>query len=90
VFGPGKRITPELRAFWLYDDGGSIASRSLASLLGQNITATAANAGRNAALLGAGLTMDWGKNTSLFVDYNYEQRSARNGQSVLGGLRINW
>lgn len=89
-FGINKRVTPELRAYWLHDEGDSISSRSQATLLGQSISVNAANAGHDAALLGSGITVEMGKSVALFADYNFEQRSARNGQNVFGGLRVNW
>jgi subtilase-type serine protease len=89
-FGVNKRITPELRAYWLHDEGDSIASSSQATLLGQSINVSAANAGRDAASLGAGVTLDVGNNVALFADYGFEKRNARNGQNVLGGLRVSW
>lgn len=89
-FGTDNRITPELRAYWLHDEGDSIASRSQATLLGQTIGVNAANAGRDAALLGVGLTAEIGNNIALFVDYNFEQRGRANGQNIFGGLRMSW
>jgi len=89
-FGVNKRITPELRAYWLHDEGDSIASQAQATLLGQSLNITAANAGRDAASLGAGLTVEVGKNVALFADYNYEHRNAANGQNIFGGVRLNW
>ncbi|MCX7096912.1 MAG: autotransporter domain-containing protein [Methylococcales bacterium] len=89
-FGANNRITPEFRVYWLHDEGDSIASRSSATLLGQQISASAADAGRDAAALGGGVTVDLGDNVALFADYNFEQRNARNGQNVLGGLRLSW
>lgn len=89
-FGINKRITPELRAYWLHDEGDSIASQSQATLLGQSLTINAANAGRDAASLGAGVTVEIGKNVALFADYNYEHRNAANGQNIFGGVRLSW
>ncbi|WP_198007916.1 autotransporter family protein [Methylovulum miyakonense] len=90
VFGINKRITPELRAYWLHDEGDSIASQSQATLLGQALRINAANAGRDAASLGAGVTVEVGKNIALFADYNYEHRNAANGQNIFGGVRLSW
>jgi outer membrane autotransporter protein len=90
VFGINKRITPELRAYWLHDEGDSIASQSQATLLGQSLRINAANAGRDAASLGAGVTVEVGKNVALFADYNYEHRNAANGQNIFGGVRLSW
>ncbi len=89
-FGVNKRITPELRAYWFHDEGDSIASQSQTTLLGQSLNIIAANAGRDAASLGAGLTVEVGKNVALFADYNYEHRNAANGQNIFGGVRLNW
>jgi outer membrane autotransporter protein len=89
-FGSDIRVTPELRAYWLHDEGDSIASRSKTTLLGQSIGVNAANAGRDAASLGVGVIAEIGKDIALFADYNFEQRGAANGQNILGGLRMTW
>lgn len=89
-FGINSRITPEFRTYWLHDEGDSIASRSHATLLGQSIAVSAANAGHDAALFGAGITAEIGKSFALFADYNFEQRSRANQQNVFAGLRMSW
>jgi outer membrane autotransporter protein len=46
--------------------------------------------GREAAVLGSGVTIGNGGNVALFADYNAELRAHETTQAVLAGLRVTW
>jgi outer membrane autotransporter protein len=83
-------LTPELRLGWTHEFGD--ASQSLnASLVGvpaSSFSATGITFGRDAALVGAGFSMEISPNAKVFVDYDGKLSQRLQEHSISGGLRV--
>ncbi|MEX6724025.1 autotransporter domain-containing protein [Parapedomonas caeni] len=80
-------ITAEARAFWLHDFNK--ANDMLTPVLaGASLGVVSANPGRDAASLGAGLSIDTTENVDLYVDYDAQLRKGETAHAVIGGLRV--
>lgn len=85
-------IRPEVRARYVYEalDPVTTTTATLTGIPGLPFTVDSVNAGRNAAVLGTGVTLARGQSLALFVDYNAELRDRETVQAVVGGLRFVW
>jgi len=57
---------------------------------GSAFTAVGSDFGADAALIGAGLTLEMANGIELFADYNGRFASGYNANAVTGGLRFSW
>ncbi|WP_188261945.1 autotransporter outer membrane beta-barrel domain-containing protein [Azospirillum tabaci] len=82
-------LEPELRARWDHDFL-DVTARSGARLLGASYTVSGTQPGRDAAVLGAGLTADLGDRFQAYGSYDAELRRDATGHTLSGGLRYRW
>src|SRR5262249_944902 len=90
--GQGMLMRPELRARYQYDALNPLPASALAFAGVPLIpfTITGVQPGRQAAVLGAGVTISKSEAVSIFADYKADLRSNATVQAGLAGLRINW
>ncbi len=88
--GDGIVVTPEARARWGHEflDEQPMLDTRLISVPGGSIAVRGAGLGRDAALLGGGITAAIGTNMALFVNYDAELRDGLTSHAVTGGLRL--
>jgi len=82
-------LEPELRARWDHDFL-DVAATSDARLLGVSYTVAGTRPGRDAAVLGAGLTADLGNRFQAYGSYDADLRRDAVGHSLSAGLRCRW
>ncbi len=89
----GVTLRPEIRAEWQHeyqDDTRSITA-GFANGAGSDFTVTGPDLGRDSAILGAGLSVEWSKTITTYVNYEAEVgRANYDRQSVNLGLRLNF
>jgi outer membrane autotransporter protein len=83
-------LIPELRLGWNHEflDVSQSLSASLVGVPGSTFSATGINFGRDAALVGAGLSMELSPDAKVFVDYDGKLGSRLQEHSISGGLRV--
>jgi outer membrane autotransporter protein len=83
-------VVPELRAAWQHDFSSPTQNITAAFVAapGSPFTITGANFGRDAALVGVGLTGDLGNGAQAYVDYDGRFNGSFNEQAVSAGFRI--
>ncbi len=83
-------LTPELRLGWSHEFGDASQSitASLVGVPGSSFTSTGIIFGRDAALIGAGLSMELSPDAKVFVDYDGRLGSRLQEHSISGGLRV--
>jgi outer membrane autotransporter protein len=91
-FHNGLVARPELRARYLHDfrDLTPATTFTFGGLQDFPFIVHGVRVGRDAAVLGAGITMGHSDKLALFGDYNAELRSLETVQTIKGGLRIQW
>jgi outer membrane autotransporter protein len=91
-FAGGVLARPELRARYEYDALNPLPASNVAFAGVPLIpfTITGVQPARNAAVLGAGVTISKGEAISAFADYNADLRSNETVQTALAGVRIRW
>ncbi|TWA87458.1 outer membrane autotransporter protein [Azospirillum brasilense] len=82
-------LEPELRARWDHDVL-DVAARSGARLLGASYTVSGVQPGRDAAVLGAGLTAALGERFQAYGSYDADLRRDATGHTLSAGLRYRW
>ncbi|QCO16617.1 autotransporter domain-containing protein (plasmid) [Azospirillum brasilense] len=82
-------LEPELRARWDHDFL-DVAARSGARLLGASYTVSGTQPGRDAAVLGAGLTADLGNRFQAYGSYDADLRRDATGHALSAGLSYRW
>jgi len=88
----GLVLVPEARLRYqreLGDDERTLDA-GFAGINGGSFTVRGAEPGRDAALVGVGLTANLDPGLALFVDYDADLRSNANAHAVTGGLRFTW
>jgi outer membrane autotransporter protein len=83
-------LTPELRLGWNHEflDDAQSLSASLTGVAGSAFSATGIAFSRDAALVGAGLSLDLSPDAKVFVDYDGKLGSRLQEHSVSGGLKV--
>ena len=81
-------LTPEIGLGWSHEFGDASQSitASLVGVPGSSFTSTGIIFGRDAALIGAGLSMELSPDAKVFVDYDGRPRLAPPGALDLGRL----
>jgi outer membrane autotransporter protein len=83
-------LTPELRVGWSHEflDASQTLGASLVAVPGSSFSATGINFGRDAALVGAGLSLELSPDAKVFVDYDGKLSQRFQEHSVSGGLKV--
>jgi outer membrane autotransporter protein len=83
-------LTPELRLGWNHEflDASQTISASLVGVPGSGFSATGIAFGRDAALAGAGFSLELSPDAKVFVDYDGRVASRLQEHSISGGLRV--
>jgi outer membrane autotransporter protein len=83
-------LIPELLLGWNHEflDASQTLSASLVGVPGSSFSATGINFGRDAALVGAGLSMELSPEAKVFVDYDGKLSQRFQEHPISGGLRI--
>jgi outer membrane autotransporter protein len=83
-------LTPELRLGWNHEflDASQKITASLVGVTGSGFSATGVVFGRDAALLGAGFSMELSPDAKVFVDYDGRLGSRLQEHSISGGLKV--
>jgi outer membrane autotransporter protein len=90
------RVRPELRVGWAHQflDGFGELTAHLAGAPGRSgyrdFTVRGPQTGRDAMVVGAGLTAEIGKSSRLFLSYDALVNGDRTDQAVVGGIRVTW
>ncbi len=89
-FGDHAVLVPELRLGWSHEflDASQTLSASLVAVSGSTFSATGINFGRDAALIGAGLSLELSPDAKVFLDYDGRLSQRLQEHSVSGGLRV--
>ena len=85
----GATLMPELKLGWGYDLRDTTLVSS-AALLDESFSVSAAQPGRNAALVGAKISGWRSENFRLFAAYNGEFRGNAESHQLSGGARLSW
>jgi outer membrane autotransporter protein len=83
-------LTPELRLGWNHEflDASQKITASLVGVAGSSFTSTGILFGRDAALIGAGFSMELSPDAKVFVDYDGRLGSRLQEHSVSGGVKV--
>ncbi|MBV9138554.1 MAG: autotransporter domain-containing protein, partial [Hyphomicrobiales bacterium] len=83
-------LVPEVRLGWSHEflDASQQITAALVGVPGASFSATGIPFGRDAALLGAGFSMELSPEAKVFVDYNGRLASRLQEHAVSGGLRV--
>jgi outer membrane autotransporter protein len=83
-------LVPELRVGWSHEflDASQKITASLVGVPGSSFTATGIAFGRDAALIGAGVSLELSPDAKVFVDYDGRLGSHLQEHSVSGGLKM--
>ena len=83
-------LIPELRLGWNHEflDASQKITASLVGVAGSAFSATGIAFGRDAALMGAGFSMELSPDAKVFVDYDGRLGSRLQEHSISGGLRV--
>ncbi len=86
----GGALTPELRLGWSHEllDASQRITASLVGVPGSSFTSTGILFGRDAALIGAGLSFELSPDAKVFADYDGRLGSRLQEHSVSGGLKV--
>jgi hypothetical protein len=89
-FGDQAVLVPELRLGWSHEflDASQTLSASLVAVSGSTFSATGINFGRDAALIGAGLSLALSPDAKVFLDYDGKLSQRLQEHSVSGGLKV--
>ena len=81
---------PELRLGWNHEflDASQKITASLSGVPGSSFSAAGIAFGRDAALVGAGMSLELSPDAKVFVDYDGRLGSRLQEHSVSGGLRV--
>ena len=90
AMGSYGTLIPELRLGWNHEflDASQVISASLFGVAGSAFSATEIVFGRDAALIGAGFSMELAPDAKVFVDYDGRVGTRLQEHSVSGGLRV--
>jgi outer membrane autotransporter protein len=83
-------LTPELRLGWNHEflDASQTLGASLVGAPGSTFTATGINFGRDAALIGAGFSMELSPDAKVFLDYDGKLGQRFQEHAISGGLKV--
>jgi outer membrane autotransporter protein len=83
-------VVPEVRAAWQHEylDANQTLTADFVSAPTTPFTVSGANYGRDAALVGAGVTANVLPNVNLFLDYDGRFNGGFTEHAVSGGIRI--
>ncbi len=83
-------LIPELRLGWNHEflDASQKITASLVGVAGSGFSATGIAFGRDAALVGAGFSMELSPDAKVFVDYDGRLGSRVQEHSISGGLKL--
>jgi outer membrane autotransporter protein len=83
-------LIPELRLGWNHEflDASQKITASLVGVAGSGFSSTGIVFGRDAALVGAGFSMELSPDAKVFVDYDGRLGQRLQEHSVSGGLRV--
>jgi outer membrane autotransporter protein len=83
-------LIPELRLGWSHEflDASQEITAALVGVPGSTFTSTGIAFGRDAALIGAGFSLELSPDAKVFVDYDGRLASRVQEHSVSGGLRV--
>jgi len=83
-------LIPEVRLGWNHEflDASQKITASLVGVAGSGFSATGIAFGRDAALIGAGFSMELSPDAKVFVDYDGRLASRLQEHSVSGGLKV--
>ncbi|MBV9589073.1 MAG: autotransporter outer membrane beta-barrel domain-containing protein, partial [Hyphomicrobiales bacterium] len=83
-------LIPELRLGWSHEfgDASQKITASLVGVPGSDFSAAGTLFGRDAALIGAGMSMEISPDAKVFVDYDGRLGSRLQEHSVSGGLKV--
>ena len=83
-------LIPELRLGWSHEflDASQKITASLVGVPGSSFTSTGILFGRDAALLGAGFSMELSPDAKVFVDYDGRLGSRLQEHSISGGVKV--
>ncbi len=89
--GNGVRITPELRASYIYEAKKNQPKVRM-GYVGTNYSTTlyGMDSGRSRALVGAGVKAKLSRNLDVFVDYNFAFRKKYTSHNVMAGLGLSF
>ena len=88
----GMMLVPEVRAEWRHEflDDNDEVTAAFVGQPGSSFTAIGSEFGRDAAVVGAGLTLRVTDSIDAFVDYDGRFQSDYQAHAVSGGLRFSW
>jgi subtilase-type serine protease len=88
----GLVFQPEVRVRYVYDalDPVPTTTGSLTGIPDAGFAVYGVNVGRNAAVLGASVTVARSGSIAAFIDYNAELRQHETVQALMGGVRFVW
>ncbi|MBV9974829.1 MAG: autotransporter outer membrane beta-barrel domain-containing protein [Hyphomicrobiales bacterium] len=83
-------LTPEVRLGWNHEflDASQKITATLVGIPGSGFSATGILFGRDAALIGAGFSVELSPDAKVFVDYDGRLASRVQEHSVSGGLKV--
>jgi outer membrane autotransporter protein len=90
AMGNTGALIPELRLGWNHEflDASQKITASLVGAAGSGFSSTGIAFGRDAALVGAGFSMELSPDAKVFVDYDGRLGSRLQEHSISGGLRV--
>lgn len=88
----GVSLTPVLRLAWAHElgDGAALTNAAFQGAPGAGFRVRSARPGRDAAVLGAGVTLGLRGGVSVFADYAADLRENLTSQSITAGLRMSF
>jgi autotransporter-associated beta strand protein len=88
----GTAISPELHLAWLHDfaDVNQTVTQNFTAAPGTPFTVQGVRPGRDAALVGTGLTVAFNAQSSLFADYDAAVRDRETDHTISAGFRYKW
>jgi len=83
-------LIPEVRLGWNHEflDASQKITAALVGVAGSGFSATGIAFGRDAALIGAGFSMELSPDAKVFVDYDGRLASRLQEHSISGGLKV--
>ena len=90
AIGSYGTLIPEVRLGWNHEflDAAQVISASLVGVAGSAFSSTGIAFGRDAALIGAGFSMELAPDAKVFVDYDGKLGQRLQEHSVSGGLKV--
>lgn len=88
----GVSLTPTLRVAWAHElgDGAALTNAAFQGAPTAGFRVRSAQPGRDAAVMGAGLTLGLRGGVSLYADYAADLRANLTSQAVTGGFRVSF